>query len=263
MNTLNVCLGHKPFPKLWAEHFDIFLSPHPIEDAVFSAVIPDEEYGKNGHSLSEYAQLIWLARNIDFLAPALDYIRIFHYRRFASPFKNGGNPSLNGPWITTIQENELHGYKDAFNRISDGEVFNTRISFDLGILTQYANNHVLEDLLNFTNYLVRNEVMSPADACAFLRTNDFIPACNVGVFSKENFKMIYFFLQKASGFLDSSHFVARDGYQRRSMGFLLERFHSFLLFQLISQGFATPIFGNNIMISETTTVTSTIGRIST
>lgn len=262
MNTLNVCLGHIPFPKNYSSYIDIFLSPTPIEGSKINAIIPDNTFGEHGHSLSEYAQLIWLSKNIDLIAPTLDYIRIFHYRRFSSPFKINGTPSLNGPWITTIQENSLDTYKNAFNRTSHGEIFNSRISFDLGVITQYANNHVLEDLLNFTNFLVNKNIMSATDACNFLRTNDFIPACNVGVFSKVNFKIIYFYIQMASDFLNSENFKARDGYQRRSMGFLLERFHSFLLFQLISQNYSTPDFGHNIMISDSPIVTSTIERVS-
>ncbi len=261
MNTLNICLGHVSFPQKYLKHVDLFVSPNVLGGPVRNAVVPDNTYGPNGHALSEYGLLLWLYKNIDVIAPNYSFIRIFQYRRFVSPVHVDGVKSTNGPWITTIQEKDLQHCDFCFDRNVSEEIYNSPVNFQGGVLTQYANNHVLQDFLNFTNYLIEIGVFSALDACAFLRMERFVPACNVGVFRKENFKMLYHYIEKASGFLQSPIFVIRDGYQRRSMGFLLERFHSFMIFQFISQNLSAETFGFNLMLSDTPLVSSTVERV--
>jgi hypothetical protein len=261
MNTLNICLGHLSFPKEYLRHVDLFVSPKVIAGPDRNAVVPDDTYGPNGHALSEYAQLLWIYKNIDALAPNHSYIRILQYRRFVSPVPIEGVKSTNGPWMTTIQEPGLADCEFCFDRNVSEEIYNTPVHFDQGVLMQYAANHVLQDLLNFTSYLVDTGVFSVLDACAFLRMEQFVPACNVGVFRKDNFKMMYHYIDKAASFMLSPAFVMRDGYQRRSMGFLIERFHSFLIFQFIGQKLSAESFGFNMVLSDTAGVTSTIERV--
>lgn len=260
MNTFNVCIGHLPFPEKHAHFIDLAISPNVMVGGTKrKAIVPDDIYGENGHSLSEYAQLIWLHQKIDALAPNAEYVNISHYRRFVSPEPVEGNKASNGPWITTIQEDELDAYASCFDRTQNTTCFNTPVKFGDGVLTQYANQHVLEDMLNFVKYLVEIEMFSPVDAAKFLRYDIIIPACSVGIYKVDIFKKLFSYLERAAGFLHSPYFVVREGYQRRSMGFLLERLHSFMILELLGQ---MGKFGQNMMISESQAVTSTVDRVS-
>ncbi|WP_034296382.1 DUF4422 domain-containing protein [Herbaspirillum sp. RV1423] len=260
MNTINVCIGHLPFPERHAHFIDLAISPNVITGgAKRRAIVPDDIYGENGHALSEYAQLLWLYKNIDAIASNFEYVNISHYRRFVSPEPVDGTKASNGPWITTIQESDMGKYASCFDRTNSISCFNTPVHFSDGVVSQYATAHVLEDFLNFVKYLMEIEMFSPVDAAKFLRYQDIIPACSVGIYQIEIFKKLYLYLERASGFMNSSYFVVRDGYQRRSMGFLLERLHSFLILELLRN---MGKFGQNMMISESHAVTSTTGRVS-
>lgn len=259
MNTFNVCVGHLPFPEKHTHFIDLAIAPNVFSGgAKRKAIVPDELYGANGHSLSEYGQLFWLYNNIDALAPDAEYVNLFQYRRFVSPQPVAGNRASNGGWIITIQEDELDAYAACFSRTHEGPCFNTPVRFPDGVLTQYATQHVLEDMLNFVKYLTEIEMFSPRDAAKFLRSEHIIPACSVGIYDVKTFKKLFAYLERAADFLHSPYFVAREGYQRRSMGFLLERLQSFMILELLGQG---ARFGQNMMLSESQAVTSTTGRV--
>src|ERR1700730_19367057 len=129
MNTLNICIGHLPFPEKNAHFIDLFISPKIIAGAKRLAVVSDETYGENGHALSEYAQLLWLYKNIDGIASSFEYINISHYRRFVSPVPVDGLKAINLPWVTPIQESELEAHSSCFDRTNSNSCFNTPIIF--------------------------------------------------------------------------------------------------------------------------------------
>lgn len=262
MNTLNVCLGHKEPPKDFHDYVDLFLTPVLSFNGEKIAYIPDSIYGEHGHTLSEYGQLIWLSKNIDKLLPNYEYVRIFHYRRFTS--KESYNVAIkaeNNEWTFTIKECSIPLLADNFIRLSQFELFNTLINFENGVIGQYAGAHILEDFLNFTNFLVEKNIIDTKLALEFLSQKKFIPACNTGVFKIENFKKQFQILDQASGFLHSANFKIREGYQRRSMGFLLERLHSFLIMKWILGGVSPENHGINYLISDTPFMNRTVERI--
>lgn len=259
MNTLNICIGHIPFPQRHAHYVDLTISPIVCAgESGRRAIVPDELYGPHGHSLSEYAQLLWLHKHLDAIASGYEYLNLFHYRRFVARRVVEGQRASNGPWITVIQEDQLDRFADCFDRNSTGNCFNSKVVFGDGVLTQYAAQHLLEDFLNFAKYLVEIEMLTPVEAARLLRYQEFVPACSVGIYHIEIFRKLFAYLGLAAEFLTSPYFVPREGYQRRSMGFLLERLHSFLILEMLStQG----VFGQNMMISEEKSVSSTSERI--
>lgn len=257
-NTLNICLGHLPFPIEYSNYIDLMISPKFIQGSKKLAIINDNLFGKNGSSLSEYVQLLWLLEHLDEITVDYKYLRVFHYRRFVSQKKSAaGKPSSNLPWSSTISKNDLILFNEDFNRFSNGETFNTPVQFNGGMLGQYATAHLLNDILNFSNYLVEEKIFSPTDASDFIRENINIPACNIGIFKIETYREIFTTLKKAANFLHSMHFVARQGYQRRTMGFLLERLNGFLILRMIRQGLTQATFGRNMVISEDAIVSIT------
>lgn len=257
-NTLNICLGHLPFPASHAGYIDLMIAPRLIKGIKQVALVDDSLFGQFGSSLSEYVQLFWLLEHLDEISIGHSYISIFHYRRFVSRIEPiVGQVSINQPWSTAISEDDLNIFDVDFSRINNAELFNKPVQFKTGMVGQYASAHILKDFLNFTNFLIDSQILSPIEAAEFLRENIDIPACTIGVYSLETFKEIFGLLRKASDFIYSNCFLPRNGYQRRSMGFLLERLNSYLILKRIRDGLSFHNFGYNIVISSNPEVSIT------
>lgn len=237
------------------------LSPKEIQTASKLVVVADSTYGDSGSALSEYAQLFWLYDNLGQVASGYKFIRIFHYRRFTSPNPPPVGKPADQIWSTAIQPAQLHHFDAAFSRSVVREIANTPLSLMPwgGVLGQYASAHHLEDMLRFTEFLCAQNILDPKSAAEFLRADTLIPACNIGVFQVKTFREIYRSLRPASDFLSSSLFIPRHGYQRRSVGFLLERFQSHLILQHMREHKNRQMdFGYNMAISETSKIHNTI-----
>lgn len=247
---LNVCLGHKAFPLSFQNFLDYTISPIPISGVQNLIVVPDEMYGPNGSSLSEYAQLFWLYHNLDKLSQTATHIRTCHYRRFVSAERAGLGKPCSLPFAHVINENELGHFKKNFDRSQVSELVNASFMPRGGILAQYASAHLLEDLIDFSKFLHQKNILSPQHVILFLRENTLIPASSISVLSISNFRWIVSYLIKASDYMNHESFVVRSGYQRRNMGFLLERLNSYLLLEGIRQGKIEKNIGNHMIISD-------------
>lgn len=262
MNTINICIGHKNFPIKFVKYIDLFIAPVISINYPRLAYVPDNINGENGHALSEYSQLLWLYKNIDSIAKDKSFVRIFHYRRFISVYRYENSiTALNSPWTQIITETNLNNCIDDFKRNNSNELYNTRVKFNSNLLNLYSETHVLEDLLLFTNFLLDQKIFDKKLALDFLNSEYLIPACNIGLFSITNFKKIYSILEKAANFIYSSSFNLRTGYQRRSLGFLLERLHSFLILKYMQDNLIESNFGVNYLISNEHSVTLTSDRV--
>lgn len=258
-NTINVCLGHLPFPEPFSDYFDVMVSPVILPVNKPAAYVPDSLYGPNGHTLSEYAQLFWILDNLDQLTAGYDYLRILHYRRFVCNFRpEGAEMSSNQTWAIAIRKDGLAPYAAAFDRVSTGELFNTPVDFGMRMIGQYAVVHVLEDLLNFTKFMIQRGILSREQAVGFLEMQTLVPACNIATYKIESFRTIFSVLKKASEFMYSPDFVMHQGHQRRAVGFLLERLNSYILLMRMHHGSLPQAFGQNVVISDTPMVQATI-----
>lgn len=257
-NTLNICLGHLPFPSTHAHYIDLMISPCLVAGAKRFALVEDKKFGPHGSALSEYAQLLWLHEHLDEVAVGYEFIRIFHYRRFVSvtPPKVGSQ-SENLVWATTISPDNLDIFEADFGRYSEYEVYNTPAQFATGMLGQYAISHVLSDMLRFTDFLLMKGITNPNEAVDFLHQSMLIPSCNIGVWRVETYRLIFGILRDAAQFLYSQDFVSRPGYQRRSVGFLLERLNSYLLLKSIQIDSSRGVYGHNVVISDSLVVSHT------
>jgi hypothetical protein len=255
--TLNICLGHQPFPEAYTDHVDIFLTCKRLYGQNRSIYLDDAMWGPHGGALSEYAQLFWLSDNFDRVVGDAEFVRIFQYRRFIS--RHGAGRDTNAPYISQIRIEELSQFAADFSRVEDEELFSRPFQFGGGMLGQFAPVHPLDDLLAVVRFLLGREHLSPAMAAAFLREEYLIPACNMGVFRRETLKTILEWLRPVGDYLQSPDFVAREGYNRRSLGFILERLHSFIILDLMRSGQAPQNFGNHIVMSEINQIGVTIG----
>jgi hypothetical protein len=255
-NTFNVCLGHLPFPAQFCGHIDLMLAPQPVDCNCPVHVIDAGSFGEHGGALGDYAMLFWLLDHAGTMLSGYDYVRIFHYRRFAARSIGAGTRSTNHPWATTLKIPEVEGYAGEFDRACSAELFNTPTEFPDGIVGQYAAFHFIEDLLDFSKFVVAAGVLDRGQTANFLVEKTFIPVCNVGVFGISSFTDIFGKLRRAADFVNSSAFVPRSGYQRRNAAFLLERLNSFLILLRVRRGLSAPRFGCNVILSETPEVTA-------
>jgi hypothetical protein len=251
-NTLNVCVGHKPFPSQYWHHIDLMLAPQQLADHPRLQIIPDQTYGPYGNSLSEYSQLFWLNDNLETTLNGRTYLRVFHYRRFVSSKQpNCGKKSLNHPWAMTITPDQVQFFSEQFCRFAEKEIFNTPIRLQGGVVSQYQTAHVVEDFYRFCTFLIESNTMDRSTVLRFMRSDILIPSSSICIVHAKTFSDLMLVLRKAAGFLDSHLYVPRYGYQRRSVGFLLERLQSFLILdRLVGQSSQQP-FGYHIVLSET------------
>jgi hypothetical protein len=247
---LNICIGHKPFPSQYTHYFDYMLSPFPLSTEGRVIVVPRNLFGENGPALSEYAELFWLLENLNQVLRDETHIRVFHYRRFVSDGQTGLGDACSLPYAKVVKENQLELFSQDFARLAGGEIVNTPTRFAGGILGHYARHHHLEDFLDFAKFLSRENILSVLEIAQFLRGDILIPGSNIGVLSIENFRGVFSVLAKASNFVNEANYVARAGYQRRNIGFMLERLNSYLLLKGINEGKIARKTGFHMVISD-------------
>jgi hypothetical protein len=254
---LNICIGHQPFPPSFEHYYDYMLGPLPLPEVPRFIHLPQTIFGPHGPSLSEYAQIFCVLQNMDKFLRDETHVRTFHYRRFVSNGQTAIGRACSFPWATTIKKEELAFFQQDFSRDEGEELVNTPTRFPGGVLTQYAEVHPFEDILDFAKFLYERGILSKLHVAGFLREDILIPGSSIAVLTVENFKLINSVLVMASEFKDSPSFTPRTGYQRRNMGFLLERLNSFLLLEGIRQGKIQGGIGKHMIISDSFEITGT------
>ncbi len=151
----------------------------------------------------------------------------------------------------------MNFFQGDFARSGGGEMVNTPFRFPGGILDNYARYHHLEDLLVFAKFLGKENILTAVEIAQFLRGDILIPGSSIGVLSVENFRSVFSALAKASQFVNDPNYVARVGYQRRNMGFMLERLNSYLLLKGIHEGKIIRKTGIHMIISDSSRIGST------
>ncbi len=257
-NTLNICIGHLPFPEAFTRYVDLMLTPVPLHSGAKTIHIPDDTWGPYGDTLSEYAQLFWLLDHLDEIACDYQYLRIFHYRRFIAPTRPASAvQASNQPWARIVRADELGQCEDAFARHGGSELFNTPVHFKQGVVDQYARVHVREDMLNFARFLWHSKILPDREVAAFVAMKHFIPSSSIATYGVASFRRLFSLLRSAAGFMDSPDYQRREGYQRRAMGFLLERLNSYLVLTFMAKRLLPTAHGQNMVISDATLISAT------
>jgi hypothetical protein len=256
-NTLNICLGHQSFPSDFHQYVDLMIAPRMIRGPGHVVVIDDSYFGEHGGSLSEYAQLLWLYDNFDNILGTYDYVRIFQYRRFVAKEKIGQPSSNEGAlWIP---KEELRNCSKEFCRTSTAELFNNM--FSKNVVGQYASVHLIEDIINFSKFLFETGILDSKQTVSFLTGSVIIYACNMGTFRSTTLREVLKTLRDAAEFRKTCYFIPRVGYQRRVVGFLLERLNSYLILNRIQSGLSDGNFGHHIIVSDGPLIGRTEGPI--
>jgi len=231
------CIGHTT---------PIFSPPIPFEMlSPFSLGVPgeiviaDDRFGPevDGANLAEYSQLFGLYELLLSGDVVADDLFLFQYRKFLSP-NIGGLPSQ-APWVKVLSPEDSG---PVFPTVEQLEATNSRVivgsMFNLGesISSNYARVHVIEDLVMFSAACARNKYLTPEDIKAFATLRGIIPSPALCFIKTDLFiKIMEILLETWNEFVAHYH-IKRDGYQRRVMGYLLERLHSYLLCKWLLDG---------------------------
>ena len=259
-NTINICVGHLAFPSDFRNYVDLMIAPCIINDREHVRVVDDNYFGEYGSSLSEYSQLLWLYDQFDAIIGEYDYVRILQYRKFVAR-RQIGEPSSNQGWARWIRENQLRDCPEEFSRFSTSELFNTAFTLGEGILYHYATYHVLSDFINFSKFLLDYEILDSQEVARFMTGSILIPASSMGVFRRETLREILAPLRRAAEFIKTPYFVPRTDYQRRVLGFLLERLNSYLILSRIDADLSEGNFGHHTILSDGPIIEPTSGPI--
>jgi hypothetical protein len=257
VTSLKILVGHKrPAFSLWQGWR--FLGPNPEvpEDIVLNDAPPE---GRPDDSLiGEYFFLFALARQ---LRPAEgDTIAIGQYRRVVvnAPL---GEPADNQPWtrIVGAEQAERLDMDLLTQPACGGFLISSLVRVD-SVANQFALHHPLRDYFRFLADLVDEGVLDDGQIREAALLNLLVPAPSNGTFPAQVFVAIMTQLERAADAFMLRGYAPRTGYQRRILGFCLERLHSYLLLLELARR-QIPFqaaSGHQLTIAEAATVQPTI-----
>lgn len=221
----HVCISHAPLRFTPTVPF-AFYSPAPIA-GVETIIIGDDSLGADfdGRVLSEYLQLFALA---DSWRGSAELVNLFQYRRFLTPVTPPpGLPQKNGgARCSPAQAAGLFPPASAFDNL-DRPAIGPVLKLD--VADQYAANHPIEDLRNFTRSMVQSGVFAGPEAEQFLAARRFLVSPSIGIYPSRMLVLHLDLMRQVWQHFRAHYFIARNGYQRRVGGYLMERLQSFLV----------------------------------
>lgn len=253
------CIGHKP-PVFTPGLPYVHVSPTAYP-GYQQLLVPDDAYGSEFHGsvLSEYTQLFGLADHLARTPQDQDgRLFIFQYRKFLS-LRPGAQRSIN----------ILHAY--ACPQAEAEALFPSRaelLSLDQQVLigpmgtirsmaANYARFHVTEDFAAFTISLSRLPEFPEARCLNFINCKHLFPAPSLGVVPVGLFLRHMHTLRTVWAHFGKHFLQGRSAYQRRVGGFLLERLHSFLIYEeLVIQKRLPLQQGSQIVVSDSPRITA-------
>ncbi|NBR23118.1 MAG: hypothetical protein EBU08_04890 [Micrococcales bacterium] len=255
---LPICVGHRQpeFP-VWRKFQSIGYRPQSVLGEMAERVeIPVfSKHDISDKDLSEYYHLFRLARILRSETVRIDNPRllIIHYRRFLST-RPLGITSQNQVYARTIKPSDVP--EDSAHLIpSYGSNWFCSPILDLQrtIYEQFANHHPLRELIKLLASLTSRSLFSDEDARAFLSERRLVAVATLGLSRLEVFLDIMAKLETAViAYLEDWRNPKYVGYQRRILGFLCERLHSFLLIrQLEAENALHPTsIGHQIVVTH-------------
>ena len=255
------CIGHK-LPIFSPREPYVHVSPN-VYPELNQLIVEEDKYGEKFHGsiLSEYAQLFGLA---EFLkdASSLEKFYIFQYRKFIS-FRPGAQKSTSQSYSYACSSEEgaiLFPSPDEISTLSDALLVGPAMKIR-SIAYDYSARHFAEDFSKFLISLSSLNEFGEKRCEDFINCEMLIPAPSLGVTRVDIFLKHMNLLTLAWKHFSNHFSIIRDGYQRRLGGFLLERLHSFLIYEEINvkQNFVA-FQGSHIVISDSLIIEQTTNR---
>lgn len=253
-----ICIGHKEpaFSPRLPYHF---ISPHKIEGHR-SIIIPDDYLGDafNGRILSEYTQLFVLAQQLE-TEKTDESIYLFQYRKFLSA-REPSQRSTNFGWAFAAKADEANA---VFPTAAEIEAL-SRVTLigpaldNWSMAHQYFLSHMPRDLICFTLALSLLDDFNKERLDRFASCPVLFPAPALGVYHPEMFVRHMRILKRAWQAFYENYYVERAGAQRRVGGFLLERLHSFLIYEEVTSPHRGKILtGHQVIVSDSLDIGNT------
>lgn len=236
------CIGH--VPPVFSPGIDYTMLCPKALGIPGEIVIEDNRFGPavDGTSLAEYSQLFVLADLLSTGDIVADNLFLFQYRKFISP-RIGGAQSVS-PWIRVLRPEEAGTFFPTLEQLQphSGKTIVGSL-FELGGSTaaNYVLVHVVDDFALFIAACARSRFLSESDIKGFTTFRGLIPSPAVAHISAPLFVRIMTILNDVWVRMFPILHIPREGYQRRSAGYLMERLHSYLLCKWLLDDNTQPI----------------------
>ena len=256
---LKLFIGHKrpSFPMWPGFRYAAFDATDPTD---FPLAAYDDLAGVNDQLTGEYYYLLSLRRTL-LQGPLPETLTICQYRRFTLREIIGAQ-SENQPFARVID-----GDTAASPAVGDlclpregNWLLGSVLHIEPTLLYHYHLHHPLRDLLRFLSDAVDAGALTDADVAALLLQKFMIPAPSVGTYPTEAFLETFECLEKASLAFSRGGFITRGGYQRRAIGFCMERLNGYLFCrEALKRGQdLNRILGSTTIVSDDTVVRHTV-----
>lgn len=257
---IQLVIGHKrPDFKIWSGHQ--FASINPIDENDFKLdvdfelkeTLPDELIG-------EYYFLFLLRRQLE-KKLTIESVTISQYRRFVtiSPI---GIPSDNMSYSNVISPNEAsdNSISSLIRPKKDGWLISSEFPNTPNVAFHYSKYHILRDWFRFLSDAFDSNLLSQVEIMEAALVNKMVPAPSNGIFPVQFFIEHLKRLEQCALAYKNNGYIKRDAYQRRVLGFCLERLHSYLLLSTLARLKLdiNDVSGRQIIVAENTTIKPTI-----
>ena len=230
------CIGHVA-PVFAAPLPYAMLCPKPLGMSN-ELVIADDRFGAgvNGAMLAEYSQLFGLHDMIEAGDVAADRLYLFQYRKFVG-FRFGGSAAT-APWVRIADPREAFALFPDLEQLQAARhdiVVGSMQPLGASVAHHYALVHVVDDLAMFTACL-HGCGFEPAAIRRFATFQGMVPSPALCLVETAEFVRQMRVLRGVWDEFARHYCVAREGYQMRVAGYLLERLHSHLLCEALGAG---------------------------
>lgn len=227
------CMTHKELPEYVRPYMTGISNRSGLGPHVRNVAAGIEHLEGGGDRLSEYATLFGLARELATETDDLDEMIAFsHYRKFPAVQEVQGNQT---DVYSAITPAEFADLGDDVLVPPDGVlVFPEPTRHGMNLISQYDYCHVLRDFLYFMALAIDLGVVEDSDVARYLDGELMLCAPTVGVFPKSWVVQAMHALETVAVAFESTVNIPREGYQKRVLGFCIERLHSLLLMQLVA-----------------------------
>ena len=226
MKHLKFFVGHKK-PNFTWDGFE-YIGNSSFESEYYSDLLK----GLSSEFLSDYYALFSLRHFLEKNNAIPDLITICQYRRFVINV-DIGKPFQNAAYCNQIHPDSVENInlKSLVVPTYGQWLFGKALRLNEGIIGNYSHYHILRDLLHFITNCIDANIIDNQIAYNILTQKVFIPAPSVGTYPGSWFINSLRILEAMAFEFYKNGFIARDGYQKRSIGFILERVLSCMIFE--------------------------------
>ena len=259
-NRIQLIVGHKrPSFKIWPGHQ--FASLDPLDENDFKLVTDFElKESLTDELIGEYYYLFLIRRQLE-KNSSIKSVTISQYRRFVT-INPVGKPSHNLPYSNVISSTQASdpAISDLISPKKDGFLISSEFNNSPNVAFHYSQYHILRDWFRFLSDAFDANLLSQSEITQASLVDRMIPAPSNGVFPVEFFIEHLKRLELCALAYKNNGYLQRAEYQRRVIGFCLERLHSYFLLSTMARLKLNlkDVSGRQIVVSEEAAVKPTI-----